>query len=459
MGACFSKNNEAEVGYESASKTIMVVTSSPLGDFSASTTVVNAFVEAYVAAHPGVAVDLVDCNTLPLFTAARVQSKFKLYEGADKPDNDSEWAETKDLIARFVACEAIVIGAPMWNFDIPGSLKLFFDHVVQPNKTFDPANLQGLVKGKPCFIVRSSSGVDVGGPMDAGSRYLNLIFGFMGFTHVEIMGVQVADQAEKESILAVKKDAAAAAAANFAFDPTKVPEPAAPTEASEESSSSTPLVAGCKVLYVSSSPMGDYSASRKVCDALLSDIKANVEGVTVTTLDLAAMTADGSLQPYTAKRVMAKFATFGKQAKLDTAEAMCSAGLDDATAAEWAETQALIKQFEEHNVYIFGVPVWNLHIPFHLKNYLDHIIQPHQTFDPATYQGMLSGKRAIVVCTAGSPTLGTPFDACQPYMKQSLGFIGVTDRSFVAVNGTASPAGPEAIDAGIKSAKAAVGLL
>jgi FMN-dependent NADH-azoreductase len=57
---------------------------------------------------------------------------------------------------------------------------------VQPNKTFDPASFAGLVTGKPCFIARTAAGVEVGSPSDAGSKYLRLVLGFMGYTHVEV---------------------------------------------------------------------------------------------------------------------------------------------------------------------------------------------------------------------------------------------------------------------------------
>ena len=297
----------------------------------------------------------------------------------------------------------------MWNFEIPAPLKLFFDHVVQPNKTFDPATFEGLVTGKPCFIARTAGGTEVGSAMDAGTPYLKLILGLMGFTHIEVcvcvcyflkirgieashsiiiiiiishsllkmlrlvviskvMGMANSDPSKKDDILKPKCEEAATKAAAFAFDPELKVEPAKPFEApGGPPAAGAPLAPNSKVLYISSSPMGEHSASRKVCNALIADIKAGVEGVTVTELDLAAMTSDGSLEPYTAKRVMAKFATFGAGSALATGETMTSAGLDDGSVAEWGFTQGLIKQFSEHDVYVFGVPMWNFGIPFHLK--------------------------------------------------------------------------------------------
>ena len=99
-----------------------------------------------------------------------------------------------------------------------------------------------------------------------------------------------------------------------------------------------------------------------------------------------------------------------------------------------------------------------LHHLSHHQAYLDHIIQPHSTFDPATYSGLLKDKRAVVVATAGGPTLNSPMDATIPYMKQVLSFIGVQDVAVVAINGTATPAAADAIANGLVSARSAVGL-
>jgi len=460
-----------------APSTIMVVISSPLGGHSCSNAIVKSFYESYLTAHPGVTVDLCDCNTLLPFTAARVQSKFKLYGGAAAPNEDLEWAASKELIDRFKAAECLVVGAPVWNFGLPSSLKLFFDHVVQPNKTFDSqAPFAGLVTGKPCFIARTSGRVEVEGPSDSGSKYLKQILSFMGFTHIEIMGMSNADPSQTEAILVAKCAEAAAKAAAFAFDPAsklrlpsatkKLRAAVAPKQlrrAGSKLQSTLGLPPNSKVLYISASPMGDHSASRKVCSAVLAGLtaqrKGGLKGVTVTTLDLAAMVSQGSLEPYTAQRVMAKFATFSAGSALTDNEAAQAAGLDAECAAEWEFTQGLVKQFSEHDVYVIGTPMWNFAIPFHLKAYLDHIIQPHSTLDPATYQGLLKGKRALVVATAGGSALNGPLDHVTPYLKQALGFVGVADVTFVHVNGTASPAtAAVAIAAGIQEAKAAVGL-
>jgi FMN-dependent NADH-azoreductase len=100
----------------------------------------------------------------------------------------------------------------------------------------------------------------------------------------------------------------------------------------------------------------------------------------------------------------------------------------------------------------------NFGIPFHLKAWLDHVIQPHHTFDPATYQGLLTGKKAFVVLAAGGPSLNGPMDRAIPYMKQALGFIGISDVTFIPINGTAGEGAADAKAAATDAAAAAAGL-
>jgi len=454
------------------------VLSSPRRDHFCSNAIVKSFYESYLTAHPGVTVDLCDCNTLLPFTAARVQSKFKLYGDAAAPNQDPEWAASKELIDRFKAaeCGRIPLLWRLWLSLRPSSALLSPTRRPAEQETSSSPSFAGLVTGKPCFIARTSGRVEVEGPSDSGSKYLKQILSFMGFTHIEIMGMSNADPSQTEAILVAKCAEAAAKAAAFAFDPAsklrlpsatkKLRAAVAPKQlrrAGSKLQSTLGLPPNSKVLYISASPMGDHSASRKVCSAVLAGLtaqrKGGLKGVTVTTLDLAAMVSQGSLEPYTAQRVMAKFATFSAGSALTDNEAAQAAGLDAECAAEWEFTQGLVKQFSEHDVYVIGTPMWNFAIPFHLKAYLDHIIQPHSTLDPATYQGLLKGKRALVVATAGGSALNGPLDHVTPYLKQALGFVGVADVTFVHVNGTASPAtAAVAIAAGIQEAKAAVGL-
>jgi len=187
--------------------------------------------------------------------------------------------------------------------------------------------------------------------------------------------------------------------------------------------------------------MGDHSATRRASKAFLDALKAKDDKVELTTVDLS----DGSLQPFTAARVQAKFTTWagGKDADLK----------DEVAKKEWEYTKGLIEQFKAADVYVFALPMWNLFTPYTFKQYLDHIVQPHQTFNPATNQGLLEGKKAFVVGASGSSLMGSPVDHITPYMKGICGFMGITDVSYTFINGSAGPDSDKLVEAAIESLK------
>jgi FMN-dependent NADH-azoreductase len=113
------------------------------------------------------------------------------------------------LIDELQAADLIVIGAPMYNFGMPSTLKAWFDHVLRAGITFrySEAGPEGLVKGKKAIVVEARAGLYSEGPgaaMDSQEPHLRTLLGFMGIDDVTFV------RAEK---LAFGPDAAAAAIA------------------------------------------------------------------------------------------------------------------------------------------------------------------------------------------------------------------------------------------------------
>jgi FMN-dependent NADH-azoreductase len=155
------------------------------------------------------------------------------------------------------------------------------------------------------------------------------------------------------------------------------------------------------------------------------------------------MCNEGQLQPYTASRIKAKFATYQDG----------SAPVPGDAVEEWEYTKGLIKQCQEADVIVFSVPMWNLSIPYSLKRWMDHIAQPHKTFDPTTYKGLL-GKRGFVVAASGGGMLGGPMDYVTPYMKQFCNFVGIEPVLHTYVNGSVGENKQANVQAAMQSMKA-----
>jgi FMN-dependent NADH-azoreductase len=94
------------------------------------------------------------------------------------------------LIAEVQAADAVVIGAPMYNFSIPPSLKAWIDQIVRIGKTFSygPNGQRGLLEMKKVVIITARGGAYEKGTateaFDFQEPYLRHILGFIGLTDV-----------------------------------------------------------------------------------------------------------------------------------------------------------------------------------------------------------------------------------------------------------------------------------
>lgn len=99
----------------------------------------------------------------------------------------------------------------------------------------------------------------------------------------------------------------------------------------------------------------------------------------------------------------------------------------------------LIAEIQGADVIVIGVPMYNFGIPSTLKAYFDHIARAGITFRYTANgpEGLLQGKRAIILAARGGKYSGTPMDTQTSYLRDFLGFIGITDVTFVYAEGLA----------------------
>jgi FMN-dependent NADH-azoreductase len=94
-----------------------------------------------------------------------------------------------ELIAELRAADTIVIGAPMYNFGLPSTLKAWFDHVLRAGETFSysEAGPKGLLEGKTVIVIEARGGLYSEGPGQAADfqePYLRHLLAFIGLTDV-----------------------------------------------------------------------------------------------------------------------------------------------------------------------------------------------------------------------------------------------------------------------------------
>lgn len=129
----------------------------------------------------------------------------------------------------------------------------------------------------------------------------------------------------------------------------------------------------------------------------------------------------------------------------------------DAQQQEFAAySDALIEELRQADVIVFGVPMYNFGIPSTLKAYFDHIARAGVTFryTESGPVGLLTGKKVYVFTARGGKYAGTPADTATAYLRNFLGFLGLTDVEFVYAEGLAM--GEDSMRTGLASARAEV---
>jgi FMN-dependent NADH-azoreductase len=167
---------------------VFVINSSASGEQSVSRTLVGYAVQRLVAAYPGLEVRYRDLDADPV--PHLVSSTVEGVRGIPVSDRELDAQALSDrIIGEVQAADLLVIGAPMYNFSIPTTLRAYFDHLVRPRVTFSYAEAgpQGLLTGKSAIVVESRGGFYSEGPakaIDFQEPYLRQLLSFIGISEV-----------------------------------------------------------------------------------------------------------------------------------------------------------------------------------------------------------------------------------------------------------------------------------
>lgn len=177
------------------------------------------------------------------------------------------------------------------------------------------------------------------------------------------------------------------------------------------------------LLAIQSSPRGDYSVSRKLTAKFIEDWKADHAGGTVVMRDLMR-----THLPFVDLPWIAGAYTPAEQHSPEMKEAL-------------KISNELIGELMAADHIVIGTSMYNFSIPAILKAWIDHVVRIGVTFT-STYEGLVKGKKAsVIIASGGNYAPGTPtesYNVASSYMKQVLGFIGVTDVTVVLAGGTAA---------------------
>lgn len=194
-----------------------------------------------------------------------------------------------------------------------------------------------------------------------------------------------------------------------------------------------------QLLHIDSSILGDASASRQLSREVADAWRASHAELSVNYRDLAG-------------DALAQFSGFTLGANGTPAELR-----DAAQAHEAALSESVLQEFLAADAIVIGAPMYNFSIPSQLKAWIDRVTVAGKTFKYGANgpEGLVSGKKVVIVSTAGGKHAGQPTAAAhEEYLKFVLGFVGITDVAVVHAHGLSM--GPEAREAAFTQARAQI---
>ena len=191
-----------------------------------------------------------------------------------------------------------------------------------------------------------------------------------------------------------------------------------------------------KVLVVDSAATGDESVSRKLTRQFAELLTQRDPSASIVRRDVGAAPI-----PHLTSATVGTI----RGAEPATDEARAALALSD----------RLIAEVKEADVIVIGAPMYNFGMSSTLKAWFDHVLRARVTFQYTANgpEGLVTGKKAIVVeSRAGLYSEGpmVAMDSQEPHLRNLLGFMGITDVTFVRAEKLAF--GPEAAAAAIADA-------
>ncbi|MBL4873774.1 MAG: NAD(P)H-dependent oxidoreductase [Rhodobacteraceae bacterium] len=197
--------------------------------------------------------------------------------------------------------------------------------------------------------------------------------------------------------------------------------------------------------------------------------------MTTTSLTILKLDSSGRKSGSVSRQLSARLVNrFARESEVNVIERDVAGGLP-AVTEEWigsnftpsdersevqtallAQSDELVAELRAADVLVIGMPIYNFGVPASLKAWIDLICRAGETFQYGENgpEGLLTGKRAIVTVASGGVPVGSPMDHATTYLTQVLGFVGITDVTYVSATGLAMDS-----DAAIKSAESEIDAL
>ena len=172
-----------------------------------------------------------------------------------------------------------------------------------------------------------------------------------------------------------------------------------------------------RILRIDSSAKTETSESRRLTDRIIDGLQANGKSPKVTVRDLNE-----------------------RLPQVDNAWIVANNTPADDHTDEQRKTLALsdklVAEIEVADTLIIGVALYNFSISASLKLWIDLVCRARKTFAyvDGSPKGLMLGKKAIICFASGGTSFGSDIDFASGYLRHILGFIGITDLTFISAD-------------------------
>ncbi|GGF56780.1 FMN-dependent NADH-azoreductase [Paracoccus acridae] len=168
---------------------ILHIDSAITGDASVSRKLTADIVAKLTASNPDATVTHRDLNDgVPAIDSAWFEA-VRMAPESPTPEQQRLIAISDAYLAEVQAADVLVIGLPVYNFNLPAQLKNWLDQIARAGKSFryTAEGPEGLLTGKRAIIAYSAAGTPMGSDLDHASGYIRFMLGFLGITDVDFV--------------------------------------------------------------------------------------------------------------------------------------------------------------------------------------------------------------------------------------------------------------------------------
>jgi FMN-dependent NADH-azoreductase len=198
------------------------------------------------------------------------------------------------------------------------------------------------------------------------------------------------------------------------------------------------------ILYLNSSVRSTGSVSRQLSGEFIDKLKAAHPGAQVVTRDLAAHPL-----PHLSESMVGAYFTPPEQRS-------------DEQKQQIRQSDEVVAELLAADIVVIGAPMYNFSVSSTLKSWIDHIARAGVTFKYTETGpvGLVQGKKFVIFTSRSGVYSSGPakaMDFQETYLRGVLGFLGITDVSFVSAEGLAM--GDEALNSALASGRQAMDAL